>query len=144
MISLKKAFGANLKVIRKGKQYTQETLAEMIDLSPRQLIRIENGDNFPSAETIEKLSTILDIKLETLFGFEWNSELSVTNKENDSLTSETDKKTKEYYDYILSKLKKINFSINKLFFVKTAIDSLDDKKALKELKLIIKGMELKT
>lgn len=74
MKNLKEAFGHRLREIRKGKNYTQETLAEMIDLSPRQLIRIENGENFPSAETLGKLSLFLNIELESLFRFKCNED----------------------------------------------------------------------
>lgn len=44
----------------------------MIDLSPRQLIRIENGENFPSADTLGKISLILNVHLKNLFDFQWN------------------------------------------------------------------------
>lgn len=75
MRNLKEAFGQRLKEIRKSKNYTQETLAEMIDLSPRQLIRIENGQNFPSADTIGKLSLFLGVGLDNLFDFNWNEDM---------------------------------------------------------------------
>lgn len=75
MKNLKEAFGLRLKELRKSNKYTQEVLAEMIDLSPRQLIRIENGENFPSAETIGKISLILNISLDHLFDFNWNEDI---------------------------------------------------------------------
>lgn len=69
MKNLKKAFGLRLKELRKSKALTQEKLSEMLDLSPRQLIRIENGESFPSADVICEISSILDIRLDTLFDF---------------------------------------------------------------------------
>lgn len=74
MKNLKEAFGLRLKEIRKSKNYTQEVLAELLDLSPRQLIRIENGENFPSSETIGKISLILEVELSSLFDFSWNED----------------------------------------------------------------------
>lgn len=75
MKNLKEAFGHRLKEIRKSKKYTQEALAEMIDLSPRQLIRIENGENFPSVEVLGRISLVLNIGLDSLFDFQWNKDL---------------------------------------------------------------------
>lgn len=69
MADLKKAFGKRLKEIRKDRKYTQEQLAEKFDLSSRQLIRIENGQNFPSIETLEKIIKVLNIKIKDLFNF---------------------------------------------------------------------------
>lgn len=219
MKSLKKAFGANLKALRKSRKYTQEELAEMIDLSPRQLIRIENGDNFPSADTLGKISTLLNVNLGTLFDFKWNNDTINTKnnlqnevifkiiKENElfhirknftnnlefnipnggltldkvetflfeiakkynkkiiveffenentlciksfnpdttikDILSENDVLSEQYYQYIISNLEKIKATPNKLYYLKLAFDSLDDKQALRELKTLIKWMDLK-
>lgn len=75
MKDLKEAFGQHLRGIRKEKKLTQEVLSEMLDLSPRQLIRIENGTNFPSAETLSKISLVLKLDLKSLFDFESNEDL---------------------------------------------------------------------
>ena len=74
MKNLKEAFGSRLKEIRKSKKITQESLAELLDLSQRQLIRIENGENFPSSETISKISLVLGVELASLFDFRWNDD----------------------------------------------------------------------
>lgn len=70
MPDIKKAFGKKLKEIRKGRKYTQQQFAEKLDLSSRQLIRIENGQNFPSADTLEKIIHVLNIKIKDLFNFD--------------------------------------------------------------------------
>lgn len=74
---LKDGFGLRLKELRKSRGLTQEKLAEKLDISPRQLTRIETGDNFPSPETLAKLSYILNIDLSSLFDFEWDKEYTV-------------------------------------------------------------------
>lgn len=218
MKNLKESFGSRLKEIRKSRNFTQETLAEMIDLSPRQLIRIENGENFPSVEVLGKLSIILKTSLESLFNFQWNensihfsnemrnsfsikviiSEKFVTLKPNfpnlkntekptiytkssdldevlfklsqqqtrsltveffknskriaikiyhpdrriEDLMSQEDLINNELYNNIITKLNKISSETNKLTYIKTAIDSLKDKKARKNLNLLILGMDL--
>lgn len=218
MKNLKEAFGLRLKEIRKSKKYTQEVLAEMIDLSPRQLIRIENGENFPSVEVLGKISLVLNIGLDSLFDFQWNEDImyfnsGVYNKpvlkvvykgedviikqvsrlndeplqiknpidasayeeqifnfckrankpinveffeskkrvsiktfypngQIDVILSKEDILNNELYNYIIKKLKKISFDSNKLTFIKIALDSLDDKKAIEELSSIVQGMKL--
>ena len=66
-MDVKKEFGEKLKRLRKSKNYTQEQLAEMIDIDPRNLSRIEVGLSFVKAETLEKILNALDITTEQLF-----------------------------------------------------------------------------
>lgn len=66
-MDVKKEFGEKLKRLRKSKNYIQEQLAEMIDIDPRNLSRIEVGLSFVKAETLEKILNALDITTEQLF-----------------------------------------------------------------------------
>lgn len=66
-MDVKKEFGEKLKRLRKSKHLTQEQLAEMIDIDPRNLSRIEVGLSFVKAETLEKILKALDISTEQLF-----------------------------------------------------------------------------
>lgn len=75
--NLKTAFGERLKEIRKAKGFTQERLAEVLDISQRQLTRIETGYNFPSVETLERISLYLETDLKDLFDFMWDKEYAV-------------------------------------------------------------------
>ena len=68
MFDLRSAFGTNLKLIRKSKNITQEKLAEMIDIHPRQLSKIETGEHFPSYKTIEKICISLKEQPKNLLG----------------------------------------------------------------------------
>lgn len=75
MKNFKESFGLNLHNIRRKKKLTIEALAEMLELSPRQVTRIESGGNFPSAETLCRICVALKIGLKSLFDFEWYDEL---------------------------------------------------------------------
>lgn len=81
--NLKTAFGERLKEIRKAKGFTQERLAEVLDISQRQLTRIETGDNFPSVETLERISLYLETDLKDLFDFTWDKEYAVLSTGTD-------------------------------------------------------------
>ncbi len=60
-MEIKKDFGEKVKRLRQKRKLTQEQLAEKIDISPRNLSKIEVGNCFVKAETLEKLLVALDI-----------------------------------------------------------------------------------
>ena len=66
-MDIKKSFGEKIKRLRKQRNLTQEQLAEMIDIAPRNLSKIEVGVNFVTAETLEKLVEALNIRADELF-----------------------------------------------------------------------------
>lgn len=66
-MNLKQELGEKIKRIRKQRGLTQEQLAEMIDISSRNLCNIELGINFPKAETLEKILKTLNVSTQQLF-----------------------------------------------------------------------------
>lgn len=66
-MTVKKEFGKQIKNLRTANGYTQEKLAELLNVSQRALSSIELGNNFVSAETLEKILKVFDITLEDLF-----------------------------------------------------------------------------
>lgn len=66
-MDIKRELGEKIKRIRKDKGITQEQLAEMADISLRTLSGIESGENFMSAQTMEKILASLNISLNELF-----------------------------------------------------------------------------
>ena len=50
-----------IKKYRLLRNMTQEELAEKVDLSPRQIQRIENGTSRPSLKTLKLIIEILEI-----------------------------------------------------------------------------------
>lgn len=66
-MGIKKELGKQIKKLRISKGYTQEKLSEMLDISQRALSSIEIGDNFLTAETLDKILLAFDITAEDLF-----------------------------------------------------------------------------
>ena len=66
-MNIKKELGEKIKRLRKKRNLTQEQLAEMIEIAPRNLSGIEVGANFVKAETLEKILLALDVSSEELF-----------------------------------------------------------------------------
>lgn len=66
-MDIKKAFGEKVKRLRNKRKLTQEQLAEIIEMSPKNLSKIEVGASFVSSETLEKLLVALNVTAEELF-----------------------------------------------------------------------------
>ena len=64
---IKKVLGSNLKKARKRLKYTQEYVAENVDISIDLLRNIENGRNIGSVTTLLNLCNFLKISPNTLF-----------------------------------------------------------------------------
>ena len=71
-MDIKKRFGNHIKKIRSNLDITQEALAEMVDISRQSMSKIENGQNFVSAETMIALCEALKVEPKELFNFEEN------------------------------------------------------------------------
>ena len=76
MKNIKKLFGKKLKYLRTEKGFTQEQFAELIDMSSRALSAIECGQNFVTANSIEKICSALKTTPKNLFDFDYQT----TNK----------------------------------------------------------------
>jgi len=70
MSEQKQLLGARIKELRKEKGYTQQQLAELIDIDSKHLSKIEVGSSYPSLYNLEKITNILNIKMQDLFKFE--------------------------------------------------------------------------
>lgn len=66
-MNIKKCIGKRIKELRKLRHLSQEQLAEKIDINQNALSYIETGENFFSAETLEKLINALQIEPSELF-----------------------------------------------------------------------------
>ena len=69
-MNIKKLLGKRLQEIRKSKNLTQEKLAEMIDVETSSISNIEVGKYYPTAENLDKILKILDVKPCDIFMFE--------------------------------------------------------------------------
>ena len=70
VMNIKNLLGEKVKRLRKMRGFTQEQFAEIIDITPRNLCRIESGENFVTAETLDKILNALNIPADILFTYE--------------------------------------------------------------------------
>jgi transcriptional regulator with XRE-family HTH domain len=69
MKKVKTLFGMRLKELRKNSGFSQEELAEKVEISSKYLSRIEMGQHFPSIDTLVKFADVLNVELKDLFEF---------------------------------------------------------------------------
>ena len=66
----RKLLGKRIKELRIQKGLKQEQLAEMVDLEPASICKIENGRNYPSFMNIEKIINVLGVSFIEVFKFD--------------------------------------------------------------------------
>ena len=69
MLTTRERLGARIKELRKTRNFTQEQLAERVDLATRYISLIEVGRSSPSLETMENIASALDVEIKDLFEF---------------------------------------------------------------------------
>ncbi len=77
--------GENIKILRKQKGYTQETLAQQLNVVRQTVSKWEKGISVPDAEMLNELSELLEVPVSTLLGN------TVTEQKNDTASDEVAK-----------------------------------------------------
>ena len=81
MKSLKYKFGKRVRELRKSRGLTQEQIAELINIEPPNVSKMENGMHFPQPDKIEKIAKALNVEIYDLFDFEHhNDRIELLNK----------------------------------------------------------------
>ncbi len=69
MKSTKELLGARIRELRKARNLSQEQLAELIDVEPRHVSRLEVGSSYPRIDRLEKIAEALNVQLKEFFEF---------------------------------------------------------------------------
>jgi len=78
---IRECLATNLKIRRAVMRLSQEGLAELADLSPGFIANIETGRNWPSSDTVLRLSKALNIHHSKLFVDPKSDEIGYTREE---------------------------------------------------------------
>ena len=70
-MNIKKQLGSKIKRLRMKNGLTQEQFAEKINIAPRTLSGIETGENFLTADTLEKILDVLNVSSSELFAIDY-------------------------------------------------------------------------
>lgn len=99
-MKLKNSVGKRIKEIRKKKGLSQEKLAELVNIEQNTLSCIETGNNFCTAETLEKIINALEIDPTELFDFGHQKDNETLLQEINSMLKKTPDKIPEVYKVI--------------------------------------------
>ncbi len=80
-MDIRKIIGNNVLNARKIRNLSQEQFAEMINIEPSALSKIENGKSYPSQQTLENIICALKIKPDVLFKTEEKIDIEKAYKE---------------------------------------------------------------
>lgn len=80
-MGIKSELGQKIRNMRLRRNLTQEELAEKVDISQRTLSGIETGENFVTAETLDKLVLALGTTFEELFATNHYKEVPILVRE---------------------------------------------------------------
>jgi transcriptional regulator with XRE-family HTH domain len=70
----KKLVGMRIKVLRRGKGYSQEKLAELTGINPKYLSSIERGEENPTLDLLTRLSQGLKVEIHEMFQIEYEGQ----------------------------------------------------------------------
>ena len=90
-MSLKEQLGKSIRFYRNKRNLTQEQLAEAVNIHEKNISKIENGKNFPSAETLTAIAQALGVEYYELFSF--GSEMDYDKMKEEIINSLNNKQT---------------------------------------------------
>lgn len=103
MGQLSKKIGKRIKEIREGLGIKQFELAEMLEMEPSNLTRIESGYQMPKEENITKIAEKLGVKEHDLFDFEhFQNKDALIKQINEILTASTQKEVEFIYKLLIN------------------------------------------
>ena len=107
-MGIKQELGQKIKRMRINRGLTQEQLAEKVDVSQRTMSGIEIGENFVTAETLDKIISALNTTPDELFSLNHlkDSEALLSEIQNDiKLVSQNPKKLEILYNLVKAIIK---------------------------------------
>lgn len=108
------AIGLRIRKLRKQKLWTQEKLAELAEITPDYLCRIELGRKHPSLKTILLVANALDTTADELLIDVQKRNLSAIEKEEPSLFAGCTEKQKTFMIAVCHNIKKEMIKYDKL------------------------------
>jgi len=94
-MGIKSELGQKIRRMRLKRNMTQEELAEKVDISQRTLSGIETGENFVTAETLDKLVVALETTFESLFATEHYKESPILRREINEIVGNLERRELE-------------------------------------------------
>lgn len=81
MADIKELFGKRIRKFRLKNKMSQEELAERVDIALNNIGKIERGESFVTAATLEKLAKVLGADIKEFFNFDEYKSVNDMKKE---------------------------------------------------------------
>ena len=101
-MNIKKLLGKRIQEIRKSRNLTQESLAELVGMDTSSISHIENGKYYPNAENFEKIMEVLNVKPNEIFDYTSYADTDTLISEMYSSMKSNDKLTRLMYKFYSS------------------------------------------
>ncbi len=99
-MELKKQLGKRIRELRELKGFSQEYMAEQLNMHHANYWRIENGTSYPKAENLEKISSVLNVKINEIFSFEHINDLENIRTELKNIIENNENLTLLIYKFV--------------------------------------------
>ncbi len=103
-------FGTTLRNLRKSNNYTQEHLAEILDVSVNLIAMYENGRRYPSLKLLKRISQLFNISIDELIGNSIQKQnnvdeaiLGISAKDFNSLSPSDRQSIRDFINFIRNK-----------------------------------------
>ena len=121
-------FNEKLKMLRKQSNFTQEELAEKLDVSRQAITKWESGDGIPDVENLKQISILFKTTIDELVKEDKN--VSIEKNMQYSFTKELEIDHTKHFDINICKIHELNIMPNKEEKVK--IELLSNEEMLDE------------
>ena len=99
-MELKKQLGKRIKELREQRNFSQEYIAEQLDIHPANYWRIENGVSYPKPENLEKICEILKVNIQVLFIFDHLKNIEEIKLELQDIINSDESLTRLIYKFV--------------------------------------------
>ncbi len=99
-MELKKQLGKRIKELREQRNFSQEYIAEQLDIHPANYWRIENGVSYPKPENLEKICEILKVNIQELFIFDHLKNIEEIKLELQDIINSDESLTRLIYKFV--------------------------------------------
>lgn len=95
MKATKELLGERIRELRKSRGFTQEQLAELVEVEQKHVSRLELGKSYPTIERLEKIADALKVPLRDFFDYIHLADGETQANSIDEMLKELDESTQK-------------------------------------------------
>ncbi|NTZ20973.1 XRE family transcriptional regulator [Paenibacillus sp. JMULE4] len=99
--------GERIRIIRQQRDISQEQLAFRAGLTPSYVGQLERGQKSPTVDTLDKISSALNVTLEDLFSFDYPNLVNINQKVIEKIAFQLSGRTESEQEAVYNLIKQI-------------------------------------